>query len=1386
MSRTVLSYETHPALLDLLVGVRRKVRVLSVLFGLGVVVALTVGAAMAVAVLDYLLNLPKWPRMVFVLAAVGGVGYAAWKYVGRALLSRLSLGDVAGRLENAFPQFDDRLRSTIDFVKTDLPGSPVMKQRVVGEAQQLAVAVDLNSALLFRPVLYSLGLGLAAVVLAVVLAMSYLDLARIAMSRLMIVNGANWPKRVQIDVMKGVPAKIAAGQRFDLKMRLAKGDRANLKAIVFYRYDNGRTQEQLMARNADGTYSVFVDAKGNAMTVWMKAGDDATDPCTVNVVQRLAIRNVNLKVMPPAYAKMEPITVNLGETPAVVTAGSVLELQVTFNKPLAADKPVMLEMVKAETKSPQITWAVASAGTVIGRWTAEQTLRFRIRAMDGDYFENPGLEEYEIVVRPDQNPAVIIENPTRNEDRTAVAVVKLEAMAEDDFDIKTMTLVVDRRADNQHWEIPLTGASRVDSSGDRRRFRVKFDWELSQLQGASLKAGDVLEYCVRVTDNYDLGGKLHDPQFSGRLKINIISEEMLATQVTDAIRAIAQKVRPVQAAQTRNRQETQALRQDTRNKPRLDAGDRTALLRLTDQQSTLASQTKQLAAQMAAQERRLEENRSTSAELKDIAKDVRSTLNDTAEKPMSEASKKLSEAGQTPDPKQDAKQQAEQRSESLQGSETRQQQASEQLAKAMEKMGNLGTFETMLQKVREALEQQRELSRKLAEAGKQTLGKKPEELTAEQKRNLENVANEQKKAAENTEKLTKDLAKAADQTQKNDPASSNAMKQASQQSQQQQVSSNQSQASQAAQQNQQAQAQAKQKQAEIGLQMMLNTLREAERRKLEQLSKELAKLQELIANLVRRQAGHNIDNLRIQNLPDALKLITDELVAKAERATDKMPAKPEPPQLGNSQAQTERNTRDVSKTAEETRKGGAEIATALTKAAGFMERAIVSIREPNLPAAYDPSQVRALAALDEARQKTDEAAAEVAKQQEEADKETLRQAYEKIKADQEKINTETTRIDASQRLPDGTLRREEAVRLGKLPGDQGSLSDRAKALDEDLSKLGSIVYVWANQDVVSSMNEVKGDLGNSKTGKPTQAEQTRIVEQLDAMIRNLAVKPEQKEFNQPPGGGGGGGGAAKAKLPTEVELRLLKELQLAVNKSTKTIDALAEKDKQKLLTLGGRQGEMRGLLDQLIQKASEGKLKLDAEPDPKDRLPEEASNAQIENQELDEWLRGAKSSDDQAANDVKMAGQRMARSRQRLALDNDPGKTTQKIQERIVMNLDNLIQLARQQQAQAKPGSGKGQPQQAMKPQNNGAQEKGESQPNQSTTPANSEKLSAGGNNTADTSKDIRETASEWGHLTPRDRQAVIEGTHETVIAKYKKITDDYYEAMGKKGSEQR
>src|SRR5207302_7738286 len=130
-----------------------------------------------------------------------------------------------------------------------------------------------------------------------------------------------------------------------------------------------------------------------------------------------------------------------------------------------------------------------------------------------------------------------------------------------------------------------------------------------------------------------------------------------------------------------------------------------------------------------------------------------------------------------------------------------------------------------------------------------------------------------------------DMQKTAEQMAKSDQAASDAMKQAAQTSQSQNVSQKQDQASKDAEKNQQAQAQSNQKQAELGLQMMLDTLREAERRKLEKLAKQLDDATKAVENLIRQQAGHNIDNLMNQG-GDKTKLVTDDLLRKSKRVRD--------------------------------------------------------------------------------------------------------------------------------------------------------------------------------------------------------------------------------------------------------------------------------------------------------------------------------------------------------------------------------------------------------------------------------------------------------------------------------------------------------------------
>src|SRR5215217_3972698 len=147
-----------PHLIQSLQDLRRKVKVFAVAYGAGVVVAAAAGLLLATVLLDWMLNLPTPLRVVFVLAALGAFGYALYNWVFRPLSARLTINDVAGRLEHTFPQFDDRLRSTVDFVREGghyIPGSDPMKQKVVAEASTLAQTVDLNQVIVARPVWYS-------------------------------------------------------------------------------------------------------------------------------------------------------------------------------------------------------------------------------------------------------------------------------------------------------------------------------------------------------------------------------------------------------------------------------------------------------------------------------------------------------------------------------------------------------------------------------------------------------------------------------------------------------------------------------------------------------------------------------------------------------------------------------------------------------------------------------------------------------------------------------------------------------------------------------------------------------------------------------------------------------------------------------------------------------------------------------------------------------------------------------------------------------------------------------------------------------------------------------------------------------------------------------
>ncbi len=161
---------TQASIIHSLESVRRRVRWLGVALGAGWLAACCVSLLLLLVTLDYVLNLAALPRCILMLGAGVAATYSAWRWMIRPLVAPISLNAVAGRIERTFPQYQDRLRSTVDILTGNaLPGSEMMKQRVVGETTRITEGLDLSVAVISRPVIWSTAGGLAALLLLAIL-----------------------------------------------------------------------------------------------------------------------------------------------------------------------------------------------------------------------------------------------------------------------------------------------------------------------------------------------------------------------------------------------------------------------------------------------------------------------------------------------------------------------------------------------------------------------------------------------------------------------------------------------------------------------------------------------------------------------------------------------------------------------------------------------------------------------------------------------------------------------------------------------------------------------------------------------------------------------------------------------------------------------------------------------------------------------------------------------------------------------------------------------------------------------------------------------------------------------------------------------------------------
>lgn len=180
---------------------------------------------------------------------------------------------------------------------------------------------------------------------------------------------------------------------------------------------------------------------------------------------------------------------------------------------------------------------------------------------------------------------------------------------------------------------------------------------------------------------------------------------------------------------------------------------------------------------------------------------------------------------------------------------------------------------------------------------------------------------------------------------------------------------------------------------------------------------------------------------------------------------------------------------------------------------------------------------------------------------------------------------------------------------------------------------------------------------------------------------------------------------------------------------------------------------------------------------------------------------------ERALDHLQTAFDGMQTARRRIA-DEDTGSETQKTQERVVKELEELLQLVRKQQRRAPQRNQSGENQSGDDDQGRSGRQKlpqGQSDPQNSGTAKNSGQNSG---SSTDRRRDGKSAESQertdaarvpaaeqarrrqaikdvWGHLPPHIREAMLNSVSEKYLPKYEDLVKKYYEDLAEKSRKQ-
>ena len=1143
-------------------------------------VAVAIPCFLLVAVIDFMLRLPEGIRWFILGCAVVVLFLDLRTRIWPAIRFRPSLVDVALRIESRFPSLVGRLASGVDFARMPDSDRNPMVVRSLADLDVRASNHDFRGVVEKGPAHKMAGLAIVLVLATAGIAILRPVDASIATRRILAPwMNINWPARTELVSATTEDLVHARGEPLTLAVDLVKGDPEKDRVTVGIRSirgeEIGEWRNLVLTRQQGRRFERVVDTDVDRIEYEFSTSDFTTDLSTVRIVPAPEVLESKVVVSPPRYARrlgvleadLGPGTDRRSRLPRAVLEGSSagLELKLSREIPVprledgSIDPTFMSETIVSV--GGDVTLDIDSGNPTIWRigWPLVGGGDLEIKLRDENDLSNLDPIRYRIDTISDRRPSTTIVDPAADRTVSARAVIPIQADARDDVGLSEFAIeaslerqqTLSRVERIAELEIPESepGDPIADASIGRDFDVASFD----------PMVGDVIEVVAIAQDEWLGPDGPREAVRSEVRKLRVVSDLDLVEQLQGAlgsVRRSAIRIEGDQAELTDRIRDTGVDRGTTREQDRI--GDRIEGVREAIEE---------------IQERR-DENRIEDdllADVLDQASEILEVAENSADRALAELDRSAQQRTKASDPATGAseREEAERLAEQAEGEAIEAQQEVRDeltdLAAALDRGEDAWVVSRRIERLAEDLEAIQERTGSLSE---QTMGRDRDELSPEERRELDDIARDQGELADRAEDLLEELDDRAEAMEMADPTEAEGLRQAAEEARQEGLEEEMREAEDRARQNQLQQAAQAQQQAAEALQRMQETIEESRKAVVEELRRRMESLVESLKGLL--QASEN------------------EVIALSRVIAEE----PDPQSVAlRAQAMItlQRNTMAV---AGEASVADERIGRIVSRAADNQSAAIRDLRaQPADLEEARASEDRGVAALREALELAEEAAQELAEQQADEERERLLAAYREILDQQTGIRLETGDL---VEVVDGNLNRRQLIKSRRLAKGETEVGNAVEAVAEEFVEVSdSLVFSMTHRNLDAWIAEAADRLREGQADQGVVERQMMVMGALSGLIEALAQEgaPEDDPFGQQDGGGqagagqGGQQGGPQPLIPPIAELKMLRSMQIQILETTRRLD-LEELDRAdrdaRLADIARIQSDLHGVANALV------------------------------------------------------------------------------------------------------------------------------------------------------------------------------------------------------------